>query len=180
MRLISEHSDQEGKTCRLNYPMKSSTLCSSRLHRLSNRLVDQRVEQKRPLLLSVGQVAEELSCTRASVYGLIRGGHLEAVHVNGAKRYHVATETLKHYVEELVKPAYQRQLVSSDKGPAFRRQRTPPSCPGYEAASTATSEAPIGPKGGGWALHRVPNGRDIRVHGGLANAVHRTDRYRPE
>jgi excisionase family DNA binding protein len=69
------------------------------------------VEQRRPLLLSVTQVATELSCSRASVYGLIHGGHLEAT--STGRTYRVATATLQRYVEELTKPVYQREVVSS-------------------------------------------------------------------
>jgi len=74
-----------------------------------DRLIEERVEQRRPLLLSVTQVAEELSCSRASVYGLIHGGHLEAVRTG--RSYHVATATLHEYVAELTKPSYQRDVV---------------------------------------------------------------------
>lgn len=62
-------------------------------------LITERVEQRRPLLLSVTQVAEELSCSRTSVFGLIHGGHLEAIQVG--RGYRVATVTLQNYVEEL-------------------------------------------------------------------------------
>jgi excisionase family DNA binding protein len=75
------------------------------------RLIDERVEQRRPLLLSVSQVAEELSCSRASVYGLIHGGHLEAIATG--RTFRVATATLHQYVEELTKPSYERSVVSS-------------------------------------------------------------------
>ncbi|MGH9920355.1 MAG: excisionase family DNA-binding protein [Nitrososphaerales archaeon] len=44
------------------------------------------MEQRRPLLLSVSQVADELSCSRASVFGLIHGGHLEAVRTGRSYR----------------------------------------------------------------------------------------------
>jgi len=85
-----------------------------------DRLIEERVEQRRPLLLSVTQVAEELSCSRASVYGLIHGGHLEAVRTG--RSYHVATATLHEYVAELTKPSYQRDVVSARTRPvrAFR------------------------------------------------------------
>jgi len=53
------------------------------------RLIDEKVEQRRPLLLSVTQVADELSCSRASVYGLIRGGYLAAIQTG--RTYRVAT-----------------------------------------------------------------------------------------
>jgi excisionase family DNA binding protein len=74
-------------------------------------LVEERVEQRRPMLLSVTQVANELSCSRASVYGLIHGGHLEATCTG--RTYRVATATLHQYVEELTKPMYEREVVSS-------------------------------------------------------------------
>jgi len=75
------------------------------------RLIDEKVEQRRPLLLSVSQVADELSCSRASVYGLIRGGHLEAISMG--RTYRVATAILHEYVEELAKPSHERSVVSS-------------------------------------------------------------------
>lgn len=75
------------------------------------RLIDEKVQEKRPLLLSVSQVAEELSCSRASVYGLIRGGYLEAIQLG--RTYKVPSEVLLHYVEEITKPKYQRTVVST-------------------------------------------------------------------
>jgi excisionase family DNA binding protein len=89
-----------------------------------DRLVADRVEQRRPMLLSVNQVAEELTCSRSSVYGLIHGGHLEAVRIG--QSYRVATATLQEYVEELTKPAYRREVVSTrgnralEHNPSFR------------------------------------------------------------
>ena len=65
---------------------------------LIERLIDEKVQQKRPLLLSVSQVADELACSRQSVYGLIRGGHLEAIRTGG--RYRVASAVLDGYVDE--------------------------------------------------------------------------------
>lgn len=85
------------------------------------RLVDEKVEQRRPLLLSVTQVAEELSCSRASVYGLIRGGYLEAI--STGRSYRIATATLHDYVEELSKPRHERSVVS---GRSIRRPRQEP------------------------------------------------------
>ena len=76
-----------------------------------DRLIDERVEQRRPLLLSVAQVADELSCTRSSVYGLIRGGHLEAIRMG--RTYRVATVTLQLYVEELAKPTNEREVIGA-------------------------------------------------------------------
>ena len=76
-----------------------------------DRIVAERVEQKRPLLLSVSEVAEELSCSRASVFGLIHGGHLEAVRIG--RSYRVATATLQDYVEELTKPSHVREVVTA-------------------------------------------------------------------
>ena len=98
------------------------------------RLITEHVEQKRPLLLSVSEVAEELSCSRASVFGLIHGGHLEAIRIG--RSYRVATTTLQSYVEELTKPAYQRVVVGTRYRPTKvnrtttrsdrdRRRRTP-------------------------------------------------------
>jgi excisionase family DNA binding protein len=74
------------------------------------RLIDEKVEQRRPLLLSVREVAEELSCSRGAVYGLIRGGHLEAI--STGRTYRVMTATLHEYVEELAKPRRERSVVS--------------------------------------------------------------------
>jgi excisionase family DNA binding protein len=81
-----------------------------------DRLIDERVEQRRPLLLSVTQVADELSCSRASVFGLIHGGRLEAIRTG--RTYRVATATLQQYVDELSRPSYERDIVSA------RRTRT--------------------------------------------------------
>jgi len=108
------------------------------------RLIDEKVEQRRPLLLSVNQVAEELSCSRSSVYGLIRGGYLEAISVG--RSYRVATATLHAYVEELTKPRYEREIVTARSGrtraatsvarsSAGRSRRTP-------AASVVTATKP--------------------------------------
>lgn len=85
------------------------------------RLIDEKVEQRRSLLLSVSQVADELRCSRASVYGLIRGGHLEAI--TTGRSYRVATATLHEYVEELTKPSYERSVVSSS---AMRSRKSEP------------------------------------------------------
>ena len=82
-----------------------------------DRLVDERVEQRRPLLLSITQVADELSCSRASVFGLIHGGHLEAIRTG--RTYRVATVTLQEYVEQLSRPTFERDVVG-----ARRRQTT--------------------------------------------------------
>lgn len=76
---------------------------------LIERLIDEKVEQRRPLLLSVNDVAEQLSCSRASVYGLIHGGHLEAVRTG--RTYRIAATTIDDYVEELTRPSYQREIV---------------------------------------------------------------------
>jgi excisionase family DNA binding protein len=86
------------------------------------RLIDEKVEQKRPLLLSVSQVSEELSCSRASVYSLIRGGHLAAIQVG--RTYKVPTDILIRYVQELAKPRYQREVISATSPGAASRQVT--------------------------------------------------------
>ena len=78
---------------------------------LVDRLIDEKVEQRRPLLLSVPQVAEELGCSRSSVCGLIHGGHLEAIQMG--RSYRVTTETLVRYAEELGKPRYERSVVTA-------------------------------------------------------------------
>jgi excisionase family DNA binding protein len=86
-----------------------------------DRLIEERVEQRRPLLLSVTQVAEELNCSRASVFGLIRGGHLEAIRTG--RSYRVATANFHEYVEELTKPSYDREVVSARTRPQQRLAR---------------------------------------------------------
>jgi len=75
------------------------------------RLIDEKVEQRRPLLLSVTEVADELSCSRTSVYGLIHGGYLEAVQTG--RTYRVATAVLHEYVEELSKPTSERAVATA-------------------------------------------------------------------
>jgi len=85
---------------------------------LIEHLIDERVEQRRPLLLSVSQVAEELACSRPSVYSLIRGGYLEGIRTG--RTYRVATTTLHRYVEELAKPIYERNVVSATRSKGSR------------------------------------------------------------
>jgi len=89
------------------------------------RLIEEKVQEKRPLLLSVSQVAEDLSCSRASVYGLIRGGYLEAIQVG--RTYKIPSETLLRYVEELLKPKYERNVVTAraNVGSSVRTRKTP-------------------------------------------------------
>ena len=91
---------------------------------LIERLIDEKVQQKRPLLLSVSQVADELACSRQSVYGLIRGGRLEAIRIGG--RYRVASAILDGYVDELAKPTYRREVVDGHK---VRARRSKPQHP---------------------------------------------------
>jgi excisionase family DNA binding protein len=106
------------------------------------RMIDEKVEQRRPLLLSVSQVAEELSCSRASVYGLIHGGHLEAI--STGRTYRVATATLYEYVEQLTKPSRERSVVSGDsmrrtvEPTVIRKSRTRPQQPPQTTVLTAT------------------------------------------
>jgi excisionase family DNA binding protein len=90
---------------------------------LIERLIDEKVQQKRPMLLSVNQVAEELTCSKQSVYGLIRGGHLEAIRTGG--RYRIASAVLEDYVDELTRPKYQREVVDAHKVRSRRRKPTP-------------------------------------------------------
>ncbi len=85
---------------------------------LLDRLIDERVEQRRPLLLTVTEVAGELNCSRASVFGLIHGGNLEAIRMG--RTYRVATATLVRYVGELAKLPAEREVVSA------RNERTSP------------------------------------------------------
>jgi excisionase family DNA binding protein len=91
---------------------------------LVERLIDEKLQQKRPLLLSVNQVAEELACSRQSVYGLIHGGYLEAISTGG--RYRVASAVLNEYVDELSRPKYQRDVVDAQRVQAHRRKPPPP------------------------------------------------------
>jgi excisionase family DNA binding protein len=91
---------------------------------LVERLIDEKVQQKRPLLLSVSQVADELGCIRQSVYGLIRGRHIEAIRTGG--RYRVASAVLDEYVDELTRPKYQREVVDGYRVRARRRKPQPP------------------------------------------------------
>lgn len=84
-----------------------------------DRLIAERVEQRRPLLLSLNQVAHELNCSRSSVYGLIHGGHLETIRIG--RSYRVTTATLQDYVEELTRSPHQREVVTARTRPA----RTP-------------------------------------------------------
>jgi excisionase family DNA binding protein len=87
------------------------------------RLIDERVQQRRPLLLSITQVADELSCSRASVYGLIHGGYHEAIRTG--RTYRVATSTLQEYVEELAKPTQERAVVSARSKPTTATRPSP-------------------------------------------------------
>lgn len=110
-----------------------------------DRLIEERVEQRRPLLLSVVQVANELSCSRASVYGLIHGGHLEAV--STGRTYRVATATLQRYVDELTKPAHERDVVSSDASPTTPKLTGSRNRPGFrETAPTSVHPATKPPR----------------------------------
>ena len=69
---------------------------------LLDRLIDEKVEQRRPMLLTPKQVAYELSCSVTSVYGLINTGALEAIEWGRSRR--VATEVLQAYVAALATP----------------------------------------------------------------------------
>jgi excisionase family DNA binding protein len=91
---------------------------------LVERLIDEKVQQKRPLLLSVSQVAAELGCSRQSIYGLIRGGHLEAVRTGA--RYRVSSAVLDDYVDQLTRPRYQREVVDGHRVRTRRRKPPPP------------------------------------------------------
>jgi excisionase family DNA binding protein len=93
-------------------------------------LIDERVEQRRPLLLSITEVADELSCSRASVFSLIHGGHLGAIRTG--RTYRVVTTTLQEYVEELAKPTYQREVVTAG---SVRTRATRSTATGGRAAS---------------------------------------------
>lgn len=102
-----------------------------------DRLIAERVEQGRPLLLSLNQVADELSCSRSSVYGLIHGGHLEAIRIG--RSYRVATVTLQDYVEELTRSPHQREIVTARTRPA----RTSPSARPARQTRGSPSQAPF-------------------------------------
>jgi excisionase family DNA binding protein len=113
-----------------------------------DRLIDERVEQRRPLLLSITQVAEELSCSRASVYGLIHGGYLEGIRTG--RTFRVATATLQAYVEELAKPTQERAVVSARSRPANAMRETTSSNQGRSrqtaASVTAATRPPRSPR----------------------------------
>jgi excisionase family DNA binding protein len=79
-----------------------------------DRLITERSEQRRPMLLSVTEVADELSCSRASVFGLIHGGDLEAIRIG--RTYRVATATPGPR-EELTKSRYERSVVTAPRSP---------------------------------------------------------------
>jgi excisionase family DNA binding protein len=111
---------------------------------LLERLIDEKVQQKRPLLLSVNQVAEELGCSRQSVYGLIRGGHLEAIRTSG--RYRIASAVLDDYVDELTRPKYQREIVDGHKVRSRRRKPTPPPSAVLSATKPPRQPRPKPPK----------------------------------
>lgn len=108
------------------------------------QLVDEKVQQKRPLLLSVSQVAEELGCSRQSVYGLIRGGHLEAIRTGG--RYRVASAILDDYVDELTRPKYQREVVDGQRVRVRRRKSPPPPTSVLSATKPPRQPRPKRPK----------------------------------
>jgi excisionase family DNA binding protein len=111
---------------------------------LVERLIDEKVQQRRPLLLSVSQVAEELGCSRQSVYGLIRCGHLEAIRTGG--RYRVASAVLDDYVDELTRPKYQREVVDGQRARARRRAPTPPPTAVLPATKPPRQPRPKPPK----------------------------------
>ena len=86
------------------------------------RLIDEKVEQRRPLLLSVSQPTDELGCSHASVYGLIRGAYLEAIATG--RNHRLTAATLYECVEERAKPSYEPSVVS---GRSTRsRKKEPP------------------------------------------------------
>jgi excisionase family DNA binding protein len=103
-------SYERGMKMQIEVPDEVVTVLRDALGPVIERLIDERVQQRRPLLLSVTEVANELSCSRASIYGLIHGGHLEAVCTG--RTYRVATTTLHEYIEELTKPTREREVVS--------------------------------------------------------------------
>lgn len=116
------------------------------------RLIDERVEQRRPLLLSISQVADELACSRGAVYSLIHNGHLEAI--RSGRSYRVATAVLQAYVAELSKPTVERHVVSAARGPRAmpalrRREKQSTSAPSVEVASKP-------PRAPGQRRQRVP------------------------
>jgi excisionase family DNA binding protein len=110
------------------------------------RLIDEKVEQRRPLLLSITQVAEELSCSRGSVYSLVHGGSLEAIRTG--RTYRVATVTFQEYVDELTKPTREREVVSARSRPSPARRTATSSQRVRSRQPTATSvvEAPRPPR----------------------------------
>jgi excisionase family DNA binding protein len=111
---------------------------------LVERLIDEKVQQKRPLLLSVSHVAEELGCSRQSVYGLIRGGHLEAIRTGG--RYRVASAVLDDYVDELTRSKYQREVVDGHRVRTRRHKALPPPTTVISATKPPRQPRPKAPK----------------------------------
>jgi excisionase family DNA binding protein len=101
------------------------------------RLIDEKVEQRSPLLLSVTQVADELSCSRAAVFGLIHGGHLEAIHTG--RTYRIATAVLREYVEELSKPTREREVITASNTRARPAYRAPSQSRGNSRQASSTS-----------------------------------------
>jgi len=115
------------------------------------RLIDEKVEQRRQLLLSVSQVADELSCSRSAVYGLIHGGHLEAIAMG--RTYRVATATLHEYVEELTKPSHERSIVNTRTtrsrrvdAPAVSKRRSPSRRATPESSVVIATKPPRAPR----------------------------------
>jgi excisionase family DNA binding protein len=111
---------------------------------LVERIIDEKVQQKRPLLLSVAQVAEELSCSRQSVYGLIRGGHLAAIQTGC--RYRVSNAVLDDYVEELTRPKHQREVVNGHSLRVRRRESPPISTRVISATKPPRQPRPKSPR----------------------------------
>lgn len=127
-----------GRSVQIEIPDQVVDALREALGPLLERLIDEKVQQKRPLLLSVSQVAEELGCSRQSVYGLIRGGHLAAIRTG--VRYRIASAVLDDYVDELTKPKYQREVVDGRK--VRTRSRKPSPLPSTVLSATKPPKQP--------------------------------------
>jgi excisionase family DNA binding protein len=66
------------------------------------RLVLKHLERRQKLLVNIGQAADQLSCSEASVRTLIRDGRLEAI--PWGRSYRIRWEILEGYVASLVAP----------------------------------------------------------------------------
>ena len=71
--------DLEADYMQIELPDDVVDVLRNALTPIIERLIPRRWSSDDPYFSQLSQVADELSCSRASVYGLIRGGHLEAI-----------------------------------------------------------------------------------------------------